>query len=169
MEIFQVMKSKSSKASLTPLVILELSSNIRWVGSHHEEYILWYFFGKQFSRFHHVLSAFRAFTAIQTWNGAFSSNIHTTVHTSNWITWTIWRGWADWVWQGYRGWRGWRGWQQWEYLEEEKLVREKKYKHSWTEEQRTKNKERYGYLADASWKAEMNNTTNNCIFQSHMP
>ena len=127
------------------------------------------FFGKQFSRFHHVLSAFRAFTAIQTWNGAFSSNIHTTVHTSNWITWTIWRGWADWVWQGYRGWRGWRGWQQWEYLEEEKLVREKKYKHSWTEEQRTKNKERYGYLADASWKAEMNNTTNNCIFQSHMP
>ena len=43
-----------------------------------------------------------------------------------------------------------------------------KYKHGWTEEQRTKNKERYGYLADASWKAEMSNTTNNCIFQSHM-
>ena len=29
-------------------------------------------------------------------------------------------------------------------------------------------KDIYGYLADASWKAEMNNTTNNCIFQSHM-
>ena len=47
-------------------------------------------------------------------------------------------------------------------------MRKKKYKHDWTDEQRTKNKERYGHLADGSWKAEMSNSTNNSIFQRHM-
>ena len=46
--------------------------------------------------------------------------------------------------------------------------REKKYKHGWTDGQTTKNEERCCYLANGSCKAEMNNTTNTCIFQRHM-